>query len=270
MVFEILHSMALIHDDIIDKSPRRHNVDTVHEFITKKLGKKNRDTANSQAILVGDLVLARVYELLFSWYSIPQQQTNLAQQNVHAMIEEVILGQMIDVQMMTGQKVQKNLIDKKNIYKTASYTFTRPLLTGAILAWADNKTLAHIKELGNNLGLAFQLRDDLKDILATETDKKIFSDIQEGQQTFFTRYIEKNGTPAQKILLKNSMKKQLNKKQIAALQKMFHTSWAIDTGKKHIKTYAAKAFQALKKIPFSKEAKQDIAYLITKIADLSI
>jgi geranylgeranyl pyrophosphate synthase len=89
------------------------------------------------------------------------------------------------------------MIDKKNQYKTASYTFTRPMLTWAVLTGANEKTLNLIKNLWDCIGMAFQVRDDLKDILWTEVDKRIFSDIQEWQQTYFTNYVFKNGKLAQ-------------------------------------------------------------------------
>jgi geranylgeranyl diphosphate synthase type I len=54
---------------------------------------------------------------------------------------------MIDVQMMAGLSTSKQMIEKKNMYKTASYTFTRPMLTGALLAGIDDTQLHYIKEL---------------------------------------------------------------------------------------------------------------------------
>lgn len=63
------------------------------------------------------------------------------------------------------------------------------MTVGAVLGGATSEQLQQIQQLGEELGHAFQIRDDLLDILATETDKRIFSDVQEGQQTYFTHYI---------------------------------------------------------------------------------
>jgi len=134
MVFELFHTFALIHDDIIDQADKRHNGATMHMFIADKIGHENFHIAEGQAMLIGDLLLAWVYELRNSHPRFSQQLLEEAKQNVHSMIEEVILGQMIDVDMMTGGEVTPELLEKKNTYKTASYTFVRPLLTGAILA----------------------------------------------------------------------------------------------------------------------------------------
>jgi len=52
IIFELLHSMALIHDDIIDQSEKRHNVDTMHYYANKLLKEKNMHIASSQALLI--------------------------------------------------------------------------------------------------------------------------------------------------------------------------------------------------------------------------
>ena len=134
------------------------------------------------------------------------------------MIEEVILGQMIDVDMTITEPASLELIDKKNKYKTASYTFVRPMVTWAILAWASEKVQQQIADLGLHLGLAFQMRDDLLDLTGGDKTKSLFSDVQEGQQTYFTHYIFEHGTEEQKTLLKNCLGKRLDDTKIAELK----------------------------------------------------
>lgn len=101
MIFELLHTMALIHDDIIDQADKRHNVATIHHYIAAQIGKENMHIAEGQAILFGDLVLSRVYELQNKNFDFDEKLLVLARDNIHAMIEELILGQMIDVDTMT-------------------------------------------------------------------------------------------------------------------------------------------------------------------------
>lgn len=86
---------------------------------------------------------------------------------------------MIDVDMMVSDPAPLTLIDKKNMYKTASYTFIRPMLAGAILADASEEQKQIIIELGKYMGLAFQMRDDYFDIMFGDNTKSVFSDIQE-------------------------------------------------------------------------------------------
>lgn len=101
--------------------------------------------------MIGDLLLSWVYELGNKHHAFSEQLLQEARQNVHSMIEEVILGQMIDVDMMTGELASQEMIEKKNKFKTGSYTFIRPMLTGAILANADQANKDAVIQLGNYL-----------------------------------------------------------------------------------------------------------------------
>jgi len=93
IIFELLHSMALIHDDIIDQSDKRHNALTVHSYIQTLLNgnPQAKRMAEGQALLIGDLLLSRVYELRFKEHDFDEQLLFHARKNVHSMIEEVIL-----------------------------------------------------------------------------------------------------------------------------------------------------------------------------------
>lgn len=81
------------------------------------------------------------------------------------------------------------------------------------------------------MGMAFQMRDDYLDITFGDKTKSAFSDIQEGQQTYFTNYIFDKGSEEDKALLKSCMSKKLNDTQIKELQAMFEKSGAIAFGK---------------------------------------
>lgn len=269
IVFELLHSMALIHDDIIDQAEKRHNVPTMHKYIATCFPEEKKHIWESQAILIWDLLFSWVYELWNKSHNFPEHLLNQARENLHSMIEEVILGQMIDVDMMAGDPANQELIEKKNYYKTASYTFIRPMLSGAILANADQKDRELVKLLGKYLGLAFQLKDDMMDITFGDDTKSPFSDIQEGQQTYFTNYIFTYGTKEQKKLLQNAMGNRLNTNQITDLQWAFQESWALDAGKKLLQEYAQKALDVAEKIVFKDIlAYQGIIAMIEKISKI--
>ena len=145
MIFELLHTMALIHDDIIDQADKRHNVPTIHHYINSKI--QNMHIAEGQAILFGDLVLSRVYELQNKSFDFPTELMQTARENIHSMIEELILGQMIDVDTMTGETLSEEHLEKKTLYKSAKYSLSRPMTTGAILAGANKKQIDLIEEL---------------------------------------------------------------------------------------------------------------------------
>lgn len=270
IIFELLHSMALIHDDIIDQSDKRHNAMTMHSYIHTLLNgnPQAKRMAEGQALLIGDLLLSRVYELRFKHHEFDEHLLFEARQNVHSMIEEVILWQMIDVDMTISEPADLSLIDKKNTYKTASYTFTRPMLTWAILAGVSSEQQQLVKELGTYMGMAFQMRDDYLDIIGGDTSKNTFRDVQEGQQTYFTNYIFEKGTDEQKALLKSCMGKELNEKQIKELQTIFETSWALEFGREWVKNYSQKARKILAQLKITEAAKASFLGLIGKMEKL--
>lgn len=269
VAFELFHSMALIHDDIIDQAEKRHNIPTMHKYIAWRFSSENNHIGEGEAILVGDLLLSRVYEHINKSYDFPQNLLSQARNNLHNMIEDVILGQMIDVDMMAGDLASYELIEKKSYYKTASYTFIRPMTIWAILADADQTNKDLVKELGKYLWLAFQLRDDMMDITFGDPTKSPFSDIQEGQQTYFTNYIFTKGTEEQKETLRNAMGKRLTSEQITDLQNMFHQSGALELWQKRLQEYAKKAAETLEKFSFKQDlAKQWFTMLIQKIANV--
>ena len=98
-----------------------------------------------------------------------------------------------------------------------------------------------VKELAEHLGLAFQIRDDMFDLTGWDKTKSMFSDIQEGQQTYFTHYIFSKWNNEQKALLKSCLGNKLSKEQVSQLKEMFEASGAIARGKKMIAEYLDKA-----------------------------
>ena len=269
IVFELLHSMALIHDDVIDQADKRHNIPSMHKYIATKLTDGRWRVWESQAILIWDLIFSRVYELSNKEHNFPSNLLTKARENLHSMIEEVILWQMIDVDMMAWDQAPYELIEKKCYYKTASYTFIRPMLCGAIFADAAKDNMELTSELGKYLWLAFQLRDDMMDITFWDPTKSPFSDIQEGQQTYFTNYVFTHWTQEQKWILHWAMGNRLNTKQISDLQNIFKESWAFSSGEKLLQEYSNQAKNALEKISFQDNiAKEWFTLLIQKLAKI--
>ena len=268
MFFELFHSFALMHDDIMDQADKRHNAPSTHHYIQTMLdGHPNAmHTGESQAILVGDLLYSRAYELLHKDFPFAPELLKEARDNIQHMIEEVILWQMVDVDLSISPPADLEVISKKNMYKTASYTFIRPMMTGAILAGADTETRELIRQLAENLGLAFQLRDDLQDLTGWDKTKSMFMDIQEAQQTHFTYYIFNQWTDEQKALLANCLGKRLTNAQIDELKKMFEVSGALERGRKQVNDYLQKAKAIFDTIPMvNQEAKMSFAHMIKKL-----
>ena len=67
------------------------------------------------------------------------------------MIQETILGQMMDVNLSLGEKTSREILEKRNLYKTARYTFARPLVAGAQIAGASTEQINAIQKIGESL-----------------------------------------------------------------------------------------------------------------------
>lgn len=180
---ELFHNFALIHDDIMDKDSVRHGIQTVHEYVKEKLQKEERfgdlnHIGNSQAILLGDILLAWAFSV-FDEVRFDEDKLRSAKIFFNKMADDVFLGQMIDIDIPSRKDIPKELIAKKDKLKTASYSFIRPMQIGASLIGIDEKTEKFCYELGLNLGLAFQLQDDLLDSENTQTKQEAIEKIEE-------------------------------------------------------------------------------------------
>lgn len=202
---ELFHLFCLVHDDIIDKADKRHGVPTVQVVAEETLphapGRDRRHLANSQALLVGDL--------LFAWASEAFRDAvgkNNGRDRVlrfyFQMIDDVVSGQMLDVSLMARPEAHEELIRKKMELKTATYTFVRPLQIGAALADERTDFASTIEAYGLAIGFAYQLQDDVLDIVAdpVKTGKPCLNDVREGQHTLLSSYVMAHGSAADRDL----------------------------------------------------------------------
>lgn len=193
---EIFHMFCLIHDDIMDKSSLRHGIPTAHTYISNILKKEKRigdlnHIGNSQAILLGDILLTWSQEIINSNRNFSEDLINKVKIYFYEMVDEVSIGQMIDVDIATRIKASKELIDEKTKLKTAGYSFTKPLLFGAALSGNTNEDIeVFCKEFGLKIGIAFQTQDDLFDIISSNSElgKTTSLDKSQNQHTYFTYF----------------------------------------------------------------------------------
>ncbi len=238
---EIFHSFALMHDDIMDKADTRHGVSTIHSYVLKKLRESERsadieNVSKAQAILVGDLFFSWVMEIFLGNKNFPVENITKAQDYFYKMVDEVVLGQMIDIDITTRENAIEKLISEKTRLKTSRYTFVRPMQIGAHLADPKNDMDDFCENLGTKLGIAFQMQDDLLDIIGDPKilEKSILRDIADRQHTFFTNYIFEKGTKEQKEKLTGYFGKELNEEEQKEVIKIFIESGAVEQGKKLI------------------------------------
>jgi geranylgeranyl diphosphate synthase, type I len=189
LALELLHTCALVHDDVIDRAATRRGRPTVHHGFARHHREQGwaGDAAaygEAVAILLGDLAFVQADELFLAAEVAPDQLL-AGFRRFTALREEVMSGQYLDLQAATSRTTDRELALTVATLKSGRYSVARPLEIGALLAGAGAELVAGLGAFGDPLGRAFQLRDDLLGVFGEEhaTGKSASSDLAEGKRT---------------------------------------------------------------------------------------
>jgi geranylgeranyl diphosphate synthase type I len=187
--FELLHAACLIHDDIIDASQTRRGHPAAHVTYAERHRARRFSGdpdafGTGTAILIGDLALIWA-DVLVRASGLPADAHARVSPVWSAVRSEVMYGQLLD---LIGQASDDEDVDaalRVDQYKTAAYTVERPLQFGAAIAGADADLVAAYRAFGADIGIAFQLRDDLLGVFGDPavTGKPSGDDLREGKRT---------------------------------------------------------------------------------------
>jgi geranylgeranyl diphosphate synthase type I len=199
---ELIQACALVHDDLMDASATRRGRPTVHvEFARRHAdaawrGRPARFGA-AAAILLGDLALVWADDMLRGT-NLPADAAARAVTPWEAMRTEVLGGQYLDVFVQSTGDTSARAALQVNRYKTAAYTVERPLHLGAAIAGAHPDLIACYRRFGADIGVAFQLRDDLLGVFGDPavTGKPAGDDLREGKRTLLLALALERATPA--------------------------------------------------------------------------
>ncbi|MEJ2853357.1 MULTISPECIES: polyprenyl synthetase family protein [unclassified Saccharothrix] len=189
VALELLQCCALVHDDVMDRSATRRGRPTAHRAFAaahRRARWAGDPTAygDAAAILVGDLALAWADDALVT-AGLPGDALTRAWTPWQAMRTEMIAGQHLD--LLAVARREESLTETLRVarYKTAAYTVERPLHLGAALADAPLRAVAALRAFGHDIGIAYQLRDDLLGVLGdpSVTGKPVGDDLREGKRT---------------------------------------------------------------------------------------
>ena len=173
IAIEVFHNFTLLHDDIMDKAEVRRNRPTVHKKFSE-----------NSAILSGDAMAFLSYRYLYECKS--ENLNEVCELFTNTAIE-VCEGQQYDMEFETRMDVAEEEYLEMIRLKTA-VLLACSLKTGALLANAGEKVAEQLYDFGINLGLAFQLQDDLLDSFGDQSSfgKKIGGDILANKKTFLS------------------------------------------------------------------------------------
>ena len=230
---EILHNFTLVHDDIMDNASTRRGRDTIH---------KKWDV--NTAILVGDELIG------LSYRSLLKSKNNRIAEIIKTFTDgviEVCEGQALDKEFELGSDVNIKDYFVMIRKKTAELLKTSASI-GAIIGGADENGIEAIKSYAENIGLAFQIQDDLLDVIGNESKfgKKIGGDILERKKTYL--YLK-----AIEVLNENDRKKfrmlfnsdEEPESRINNIIKIYSDNCTLESAKSEIRNFTDKANEAI-------------------------
>ena len=231
---ELLHTATLVHDDVVDDSLERRGFFSINALWKNKV-----------AVLVGDYLLAKGLLL-----SVNHQDYKLLK------IVSDAVQQMSEGELLQIEKVRKLDIDEAIYYevirqKTASL-IASCCACGAASAGADDELIQKMHLLGEKIGIAFQIKDDLMDFGDDDIGKPRGIDIKEKKLTLPLIYALKQSDRSTKKRIINLIKNHSDEKvKVAEVIAFVHQSGGMDYARNQMEGYKNEAFALLSQFPAS-------------------
>jgi len=270
---ELLHASALIHDDIIDASRTRRGRPAAHVTFAER-HRARRFSGDPDAFGTGAAIL--VGDLAQTWADVMVRESGLpadAQARVgpvwSAVRSEVLYGQLLDLMNQASDDEDIRSALRVNQYKTASYTVERPLQFGAAIAGAEAELVAAYRAFGVDIGMAFQLRDDLLGAFGdpTVTGKPSGGDLREGKRTVLLASGLKRADerdPVAARFLRAKIGTDLSDDEIATVRAILVDLGAVDHIEQQIAMRTDQAMAVLEASDATSPAKDQLAALAIK------
>lgn len=249
---ELFHNFTLIHDDVMDNATVRRGVETIH----KKYGLNT-------AILSGDVLIIKAYEYLSKIDSnyLPKIFNLFNKTAV-----EVCEGQQMDINFETQNNVDMADYLKMITLKT-SVLLAVSLQIGAILGGAGDQESEALYQYALNLGIAFQIQDDILDSFGegAVVGKKIGGDILQNKKTLLTIRVIELEIANQKMDFLNliSLDNLSDEEKINGVLKIFNHYEIKKFAESKREEYVKKSIDALDNLGLSNEKKQKLKNLVT-------
>ena len=252
LAYELFQTGILAHDDIIDASDLRRGKSTLHKAIEVRgwsLGLSSLKSAHygvSHSICLADIAMFLANKIIMDSKLTSDIKVLASQCFIQSCIDTG-LGEMLDVEM---EHIDSSMITESDIIsmyrnKTAHYTITGPLLLWAICAWADEETCKGIKIFGDNLGIAFQIKDDEIGIYQDESvsGKSATSDIEEGKYTLLYHHAMTYGTADQITQLSAVYGHKVTSIQHQQIKQLLEQTWSKAYNEQQIQHYVSQSLE---------------------------
>ncbi|WP_374756428.1 polyprenyl synthetase family protein [Dyadobacter flavalbus] len=256
MAVEVFHNFTLMHDDIMDRAPLRRGELTVHE-------KWNANTA----ILSGDVMLIRAYDLLLDT---PKERLRLVLERFNCTAGEVCEGQQLDMNFETRWDVSEEEYLEMIRLKT-SVLLGFALELGGIIGGADEKSIKLLYSAGENIGIGFQLKDDLLDVYGdpSKFGKQVGGDIISNKKTFLliealSRASGDTLAELQKWIAMETFEKN---DKVNAVRNIYETLDIRSFTEQKIKAYFTRGIDSLKQLDIDNDGKTFLLGFVQQLVE---
>ena len=226
-ISELIHLASLLHDDVIDDADTRRGSPSINA----SFGTKN-------AVMLGDILYSKgFYELS----KFPHEMAG----EISGAVSKLSVGEMMDVDLSAKFNEDKSAYETMIYYKTA-VLIEAAAAVGAMLAGLDAR---NFKIYGKNLGLAFQIIDDILDVTqdAATLGKPNFSDFKEGKTTLPYIYLYESLNESDKEKLKSLFKKDLSEAEQGWVRAKMNETGAIKKSIEAAKNLGEQAIKSVEK-----------------------
>ncbi len=244
-LIELLHTATLVHDDVVDDSDERRGFFSLNALWKNKI-----------SVLVGDYLLSR--GMLLSVENEDFELLKIVSDSVKTMSE----GELLQIEKARSLNIKEDVYFEIIRQKTASL-IASCFSCGASSAGADKETISKLHLIGENIGMAFQIKDDLLDLdVKGKTGKPIGVDIKEKKITLPLIHLLRSSSYLEKRkILKVLKKHNRDSEKVSELINKIIESGSVDYAEKMMDEYKHKALASLSEFPES-DARKSIEKLI--------
>lgn len=229
---ELLHTATLVHDDVVDEADTRRGVASVNALWKNKVG-----------VLLGDYLLSR--GLLLALDAGDYDLLHVVSDAVRRMSE----GELLQIEKARKLDITEDSYFQIISDKTASL-LAACMALGAASAGADDATVARAKGVGETLGLAFQIRDDLFDYDAVDVGKPVGLDLQERKMTLpLILALDRADEAERKRIRRIVRKRKKSRADVAEVVRFVAASGGLDAARERMEALAAEAADGLRAFP---------------------
>ena len=241
---ELLHSATLVHDDVVDDADHRRGVFSINALWKNKI-----------SVLFGDYLLSRglLLALEHDDYDILQKLSDAVRRMSEGELLQIQKARLLDIDEETYFQIISD--------KTASL-ISACAASGALSTTADREVVEQMSEMGEKLGLAFQIRDDLFDYGLADAGKPIGIDLQEKKLTLpLIHALRSTGWVERRRIMRIVRKDKKGENDLAAIRSFVTENGGLDYARSLMHKYAREASELLDVLPPSeaRQALQDLA-----------